>query len=70
MTNKIDKFVVQDLDNHSFNNSSNSTKHPKFINLFINNKSSHFEQFIILIRMIQVDINDIEINNIVNASFR
>lgn len=43
ITNKIDEFFGQNSENHSNRNKNNSTKYPKFISVFINDKSSHFK---------------------------
>lgn len=43
VTNKIDKFVSENLGNHDNSNGSNSNKHLKFINFSVNNRLSYFE---------------------------
>lgn len=67
---EIDEFTIQNPGNYGENNSNSSTKYPKFINLPINNRSSHFVQFRITIKIIQVDVNITEANNIVSILFR
>ena len=69
MKDKINKFVGQNLGNHSDGNGSSSTKRLKFISFSINNRSSHFEQFIIKIEMIHVSVKNIKANNTMSISF-
>lgn len=59
--------ISQDLDDYSNGNGSSSTRSLKFINVFINNRSGPSEQLQTMLKMIQVDINDMmnEINEFV-----
>lgn len=41
---EIDKSIGQDPNNHSKNNAKSSTRRPKFISFFVNNRSSYSEQ--------------------------
>ena len=47
------KFVDQNLADYGKSNSSNRTRHFKFIGFFVNNKSGHFEQITIALEMIE-----------------
>ena len=67
---EIDKFGGQDLGDHGNGNGSNSTRRPKFISFFVNNRSSHFEQLITTMKMIQVNVDDINVDDIVSTLFR
>lgn len=40
---EFDKFVGQTLGNHVDDNDSNIIKYYKFINFFVNNRSTHFK---------------------------
>lgn len=51
-------------------NGSNNTRSPKFISFSVNNRLSYFEQLITMLKIIQVDINDVtnEINKFVDQN--
>ena len=66
---QIDKFVGQNLDDHENNNDKSSIRHLKFINFFIKYRSSYSKQFLTIMKIIEVDDDNIEANSIVNTLF-
>ena len=69
LKDKSDKFIDQNSGNYGNGNSNSNIKCFKFINFFVNIRSSYFKQLITTKVIIQVDINNIEVNNTVNILF-
>ena len=68
MTDEIDEFIGQDPSNYNNgnNDSSKNTKHAKFINFFVNNRSGNFEQLTTMLKIIYVNFNNVK--NEINES--
>ena len=69
LKDEIDKFVSQNLSNHSNGNGSSSTRRLKFIKFSVNDRSGHSEQFITMMKMIQVNVDVTKANNTVSTPF-
>ena len=67
---EIHKSVAQNLGNLSNKNRSSKIRPLIFISFFVTNRSDYFEQFTIIMKMIQITLNYTKANNIVNTLFR
>lgn len=65
----VDENIIKTYEHNNSNNSSNF-KRSKLISLFINNKSSYFEQFIKMVKIIQNIFNDIKNGDVLSILLR